>query len=225
VRLILGLLLALFTLQPTASQYWAAGAFSLDDTQQVTGVRSTFEVKRIGGKSQKAAWMAATVGHYWVQAGWQNWGGPKVVVMCFDLDTMQQGCPGTDYFAHPEMVSGTMSTFEIVNVPGSTLWEVYVDGILTSRYDFGETYAVSGQVDIEQSPSDKPERFPVILFSPALEFQKAGEWVDAPSATRDGRSGGGVWGVEGMLQNPSLGPNQIQMGSGAELTIYGTSLW
>ncbi len=225
IRAALLLLLLLVSFPALSSQYWAAGAYQFTNDQSVTGVRSRFSVERIGGKSQKAAWMAVRVGNYWVQAGWQNWGGPQVVVMCFDLRTFERGCPGVDFVSsnHPQVTQNTFSEFAVINVAGSTIWQVWVDGVLTSRYDFGETYAYSGQVDIEQSPSDKPERFPVIVFDPAIEFLRAGVW-ESVSMLRDGRSGGGVWGVNGSLQDSSIPIGALHMGSGIPDVPFNTPL-
>ncbi len=208
-----------------SSQYWAAGAYQFTNDQSVTGVRSRFSVERIGGKSQKAAWMAVAVGNYWVQAGWQNWGGPKVVVMCFDLTTYERGCPGEDFVSsvHPQVTANTFSEYAVLNVQGSTVWEIWIDGVLTSRYDFGANYAKSGQVAIEQAPSEKPERFPVIIFDPAIEFQRDGVWSIA-GLVRDGRSGGGVWGVNGNQQNPSIPLGAVHIGSGLTDVPFNTPL-
>jgi hypothetical protein len=221
-RFLFVLLLAL--IQPVdASQYWQSGAYMRDDTGTVKGVRSTIEVVKVAGKSQKSAWTAAWIGDRWVQAGYINWSGPKIVVMCFSLvnGAWKQGCPGTDYYAHTAIVQNSPSVFEITNLNDSNTWRVTIDGVLTSEFDMGANSAKSAQVNIEQSPADRPEHFPTVEFKPALELLVSGVWRAATYA----QSSYNDWGVEGTRQNSALGNNQLRMGSAIKILPRDTLLW
>ena len=217
-------ILAMLACSAHASQYWLAGAFAPDVPANVRGVRATIEVEKMAGKSQKSAWLGTRVGNRWVQAGYKNWAGPKYVVECFTLINFDwtHGCPhfSTVYLAHPPMVAGTLSTFAIVNVAGTNLWQVITDGILTNEFDMGADFARSGQINIEQAPSTRPERFATVEFNPALEFLIDGIWTPPTSL----QVGYPDFGVEGPRQNPLLPPNTVRMGSAIPLQPRYTEL-
>lgn len=195
-----------------ASQLYMTHVANHDTAQ---GVRSTFEVKNLGGNGSttKAVWLACYIQTIsgeqpWIQVGYHQWGGVSMFSMQF-----YSLVKGVQLGAWPVLASGTIHSFHIRINEGWVY--VGVDNIDYVKYPHNATHITTKHISLEgEGTATKPGSLPVIRFDKALEILRGGQWIDAPTALSSG-SGYGV------LVN---GINDVSMGSNIK-TKPGTQLW
>lgn len=155
------------------------------------GVRSTFEVKNLGGNGStlKGVWLAAYINtstgqRPWIQLGYHQWGGPSMFSMMF-FSTAR----GTQLNTWPVLQSGTIHSFHIRVENGNVF-----TGVDNQDYAVVPLDAVSiatKHITFESEGTDnKAPSMPTVRFYPALEVYN-GSWSGVTSAYSTG-SGYGV---------------------------------
>jgi hypothetical protein len=195
-----------------ASKTWFAHIQNIGVYQ---GIRSTFEVKNMGGGQQtKAVWTSAHVhtpsGWYWIQTGYHQWGDPSYFVMAFTNGGPY--VPSISLRQAPTVSAGEVHTWYIKIVNGDVI--VGIDSTDYLKYPIGADYVENPDAVIEgEGTTTKPGAIPIIRFYPALEVYN-GTWTPAPSAY----SWGSGYGVQ------LNGVNDVSMGSPIK-TKPGGVLW
>jgi len=109
---------------------------------------------------------------------------------------------------------GEKNTFFIQNV-GGEYWEVGRNGKSTVRFNAHALYGFAPETGIEFYAAKA--KFPLLNFYPAIEVltEPNSAWVAPEKAIISYR---GKWSIEGMLQNPALRKNELNMGGSVPQT-------
>lgn len=191
-------------------QYFITSAHNLDT---VEGVKGRVWVENLGGGNNTlSAWVSMYVwtnaGIEWFQIGYTNEGRLSPAIMAFGPHGLGASVPGVALNQFPALKEKTFMTFGIELINSEVVF--VVDGIQVAKYPgIGARFGAFTQVAIECGGSWKPARFPTITASPAFTLKKTGIWAPATTAS----SHGSGYGIEGTLQNASLPPNTIRMGT------------
>jgi hypothetical protein len=176
-----------------------------DQYTNIKGFRSTFDVRNLGGGSEKSIWISLRVNGIFFQTGYFTHAGST------DFFTMQlEGTPtGFVYLNDPILKMNEKQTFTFYNILGTTKWRVALNHIDIYEENFGADYGYQPFLAIESSYSPREPSFPLINAYPAMELLVDGKWI--PSTT--GRATMiTLGGLEGKIQNPSLRPNELNFG-------------
>jgi hypothetical protein len=188
----------------------------------ISGVRMRVEVKRLGGNPTHSVWTSMIFDSgEWLQYGYMDaGGGPFAFGQCYSNG--QLGCSNNPIGINPTPVlsTNTVVTFGFRHV-GNNHWRTEVDGVDITDFTFGSATGHDPGVLTEESYSCRTASFKTLLVSPALDIFDGSSWTVAYGMTSQGAD----WGIEGQLQNPALGPNQVQVGSSIAPLPENSVLW
>lgn len=186
-----------------------------------TKVKSTFDVKKLSGKStaQIEVGCEVVIGDFVFQMGYRK--------------NSNTTSPFTDYDYRTPMNSISFLnggrgpfTFNAKNV-----FEIYKYSTAVYRYALNGTDIIQFEM-LEDLPithanlhilTISASKIPTINFYPAIEYESGGNYIHALG----GRNtyGAGIAGFEGSEQDGSLRDNELNAGSSIPFTDYAATLW
>jgi hypothetical protein len=175
------------------------------------GVRSTFDKKSLsGGGYDREVYVMATIrtvsgGTLRIQIGYTG-GGAFTDYNTYNLTYL------TISIINGGAPISKRETFMIYNIEGTTKWRTNRHQTDILEFDVGEEAYATQPVCGTALFTTTGYHFPTINFYPALETLNNGVWSNVFSGYNV--YNGSSVGVEGKIQNPSLRPCEVKMGSG-----------
>lgn len=191
------------------------------DAGIIQGVRTTCDVVKFKGADKKSVSITMYLDNgYFIQTGYHTSFGSTLPFTQVWLNGGQPGAQVT-LLASPTLSFGQKQSFSIYNVLGTTKWRTTIDGVDCLEIELFTQHGDSPVLYTEMGPVSKPSRFPTLNFYPAIETYVNGVWQSYPS----GHVTSSTWGIEGLLQNSSLQPNELNIGSAINFIPSGSLLW
>ena len=193
--------------------YWVYARPSVPMESGCTGARTTLQCVKQSGSFYGAVYVSLTIGRYWGQIGY---GWVREAMPFWMRSMFFQGVPisPTESLPFPPApLPDSLHSFSIEK-QSNGLWSFRVDGAAFSNYSLDlkdQELIWSDSAILSAEAISKVWTMKPILASPAIEYRVGGLWTPADGATAGGDKI--KWGVEGKLQNGSLLPNQLRIGS------------
>ncbi len=204
----------------SSTSVWWVGASSTDSSALPnTGVRGTFQVISTTVTGCLSFWASDdSAAGVWGQVGYYICDGstPIAFYQIWNLTSNLVIGGGSV----PVVVG--IHSFGMYLASGNT-WAYTLDGSSMGAFDMGAATSTSSYpvYALSEEQGTNTFSFPAVTFSTAMQVMQGGSWVPVQAAV----SYGNGWGVEGQVQNSSLGPNEFIVGGSVPTLAAGTTLW